>query len=154
MPLEIERKFLVKDDSWRSSASEPVRICQKYITLNPGLKGVIRLRIAGDSAFLTLKTPQSGFTRGEYEYEIPVSEAEELMRGFCPGGAVEKLRYRIDFQGHLWEIDEFFGGCAGLVLAEIELSFPDEQFPLPPWVGEEVTGDFRYSNSSLAERSK
>ena len=154
MPLEIERKFLVNGDGWKRNASEPVRICQKYIPLGAGVKEVIRLRIAGDSAFLTLKTKQTGCVRGEYEYGIPVKDAEELMKVFCPGGAVEKLRYRVLHDGFLWVVDEFLGGYGGLVLAEIELKSADETFAFPPWIGREVTGDFHYSNSWLAENAK
>ena len=154
MPLEIERKYLVKDSSWKNQGAEPVRLCQKYVALNPSIKGVIRLRIAGKKAFLTLKTPQKDCVRGEYEYEIPVKDAEEMMAEFCPGGAVDKLRYRIEFKGHIWEIDEFLGSYKGLVIAEIELSDINEPFDIPPWVGKDVTGDFHYSNSYLAEHVK
>ena len=153
MPLEIERKYLVNGDGWRKNASAPVRIRQKYIPLGAGLKEVIRLRIAGESAFLTLKTRQTGCVRGEYEYGIPPNDAEELMKVFCPGGTVEKLRYEVPHEGFLWVVDEFRGGYQGLVMAEIELKSADESFPPPPWLGREVTGDFHYSNSYLAENA-
>lgn len=154
MPLEIERKFLVLNSEWKKTASAPVRMCQKYVPLGAGLKGVIRIRIAGEHAFLTLKTPQSGCVRGEYEYGIPLSDAENLMKEFCPSGGVEKLRYLVEYEGKRWEVDEFIGVHAGLVIAEIELSSADEFFALPPWLGKEVSGDFHYSNSYLAEHSK
>ena len=153
MPLEIERKFLVTNQDWKRMTSKPVRLCQKYVPLGADLKGVIRLRIAGEKAFITLKTPQSGFVRGEYEYEIPVPDAEALMTQFCPSGGVEKLRYLVEFEGKRWEIDEFLGRHSGLVIAEIELESPDESFSSPPWLGKEVSGDFHYSNSYLSEHS-
>ena len=154
MSLEIERKYLAANEDWKAFASNPVRLCQKYIPLGDGIKGVVRIRIAGDHAFLTLKTPQSGFVRGEYEYEIPVKDAEELMVQFCPGGSVDKLRYRVEYKGKVWEIDEFTGYYSGLVLAEIELNSADESFEVPPWIGREVSGDFHYSNSYLARHAK
>ncbi|MBQ7403959.1 MAG: CYTH domain-containing protein [Lentisphaeria bacterium] len=154
MPLEIEHKYLVKDSSWKNSAMSPVRMCQKYVALNPALKGVIRIRIAGEKAYLTLKTPQKDCVRGEYEYEIPLEDANDLMNEFCPGGSVDKLRYRVEYRGHIWEVDEFLGCYQGLVLAEIELKSPEESFELPAWAGEDVTGDFHYSNSYLAEHAK
>lgn len=154
MGLEIERKYLVASDGWRESASAPIRMCQKYVPLAESLKGVVRVRIAGEKAFLTLKTPQKNCVRGEYEYEIPVKDAEELMQHFCPGGAVEKLRYLVDYEGHRWEVDEFQGCYSGLVIAEIELNDASETFSLPPWIGKEVSSDFHYSNSYLAEHAK
>lgn len=154
MPLEIERKYLVSGSGWKEHASAPVRLCQKYVPLGAELKGVIRIRIAGETAFLTLKTPQKDCVRGEYEYEIPVKEAEELMSQFCPGGAVDKLRYRVEHKGKIWEVDEFLGCYSGLILAEIELERADESFSVPEWIGTEVSGDFHYSNSYLAEHAK
>lgn len=154
MPLEIERKYLVAGTEWKSVASEPVRLCQKYIPLAPEQKGVVRIRIAGEKAFLTLKTPQNGISRGEFEYEIPLKDAEELMQTFCPGHAVDKLRYIVEYEGKKWEVDEFLGSHSGLILAEIELEDAEETFAVPPWVGKEVSGDFHYSNSYLAEHAK
>ena len=154
MPLEIERKFLVADMSWKTNAQPPVRMCQKYVSLADGVPGVIRFRIAGEKAWITLKTPQKNFVRGEFEYEIPVEDAEALMKNFCPGGSVEKLRYSVVYQGKEWVIDEFLGCYSGLYLAEIELNSASEEFSLPPWIGEEVSGNFRYSNSYLAENAK
>ena len=154
MPLEIERKFLVLNSDWKKNASDPVRLCQKYVPLGAELKGVIRIRIAGEKAFLTLKTPQSGCVRGEYEYEIPLTDADELMKEFCPSGGVEKFRYIVEYEGKRWEIDEFLGNHAGLVIAEIELTSADETFAFPPWIGKEVSGDFHYSNSYLAGLAK
>jgi adenylate cyclase len=151
MALEIERKFLVSNDSWKAEAGEPVRLCQKYVPLSEKVSGVIRLRIAGDRGFLTMKTPQKGISRGEFEYEIPVEDAESLMQQFCPSGGVGKLRYIVNYAGFRWEIDEFLGRHTGLVLAEIELPSEDAEFPLPPWIGTEVSGDFHYSNSYLSE---
>ena len=98
-----------------------------------------------------MKTPQKGVVRGEFEYEIPLADVEFLMKQFCPSGGVEKLRYIVNYAGFRWEVDEFLGRHAGLVLAEIELPFEETEFPLPPWIGTEVSGDFHYSNSYLSE---
>ena len=148
MAFEIERKFLVKGDAWRGLA-EPVRIRQGYVPTKNGT--TVRVRVAGDKAFLTLKDRAVGLVRHEFEYPIPVGDAETILDTMC-GDLVEKNRYRIPAKepGLVWEIDEFFGANAPLVTSEIEL--PDEKtvVELPDWIWSEVTDDHRYKNNNLA----
>lgn len=149
MGTEIERKFLLKNDSWQQSVQDSCRMCQAYAGFEgkPGYS--FRIRIAGERAFLTLKSPVNGISRQEYEYAIPLTDAEELMRSFCGSGKVEKIRHHVPFGGKLWEIDEFLGENAGLTVAELELETENAVFEQPPWLGREVTGDIRYYNSRL-----
>lgn len=144
MGIEIERKFLVVGEGWRGG--DGVRVRQGYLSRDP--ERTVRVRIAGGRAFLAIKGFTRGAVRSEFEYEIPVLEAEQIL-SLCQGGVLEKTRHLVPFGGFRWEVDEFHGRRAGLVLAEIELSHPDEAFPRPPWLGPEVTGDPRYFNSSL-----
>jgi CYTH domain-containing protein len=147
MGTEIERKFLVAGDGWREKASGiPYR--QGYLTR--GECCTVRVRRAGDRAFLTIKGRPSGIVRDEFEYEIPVADAEELLDRHCGGGIVEKFRFKVRHAGRIWEVDEFLGDNAGLVVAEIELADADEPVEPPDWVGAEVTSDPRYANSNLA----
>jgi adenylate cyclase len=146
MAVEIERKFLVKNDGWRAEADAGQRCIQGYL-LSDGNK-VLRVRRIGERAFLTLKGPTLGISRAEFEYEIPVSDAEELL-AMCDN-RVEKTRYRISFADMIWEVDCFSGTNEGLTLAEIELESEDQSFECPAWLGEEVSGDTRYYNASLA----
>jgi CYTH domain-containing protein len=149
MPIEIERKFLVVSDSWRARGMPPGRrFCQGYLAGGDGV--TVRVRRAGDEAFITIKGDAIGPARPEYEYPIPVGEAEELLSRLCRGPLIEKTRHEVRHGGHVWEIDVFGGANAGLVLAEVELADPQERFVLPPWVGAEVTFDSRYRNSALA----
>ncbi len=148
MPLEIERKFLVDGDAWRTQARSRVRYRQGYLAGNDRCS--VRVRIGGDRAWLGLKARVVGRAREEFEYSIPPVEAEQILDTLCAEGAVEKVRYRVPFEAHEWEVDEFVGENAGLVLAEIELSREDEHFARPSWVGREVTDDVRYYSSSLA----
>jgi adenylate cyclase len=145
MAIEIERKFLVEGTSWRQSNG--VRLSQCY--LNRDKHRTVRIRIAGGRAFLTVKSATHGATRAEFEYEIPVADAEQMMR-FSDGPSIEKIRHTIVHDGFKWEVDEFLGDNAGLVLAEIELASEDQPFSRPPWLGREVTHDSRFYNSSLA----
>ena len=145
MPTEIERKFLVVGSDWRTS--DPDRLCQGY--LNRDRHRTVRVRIAGAKAYLTIKGMAIGVTRAEFEYEIPLADAEALL-ALRDGPLVEKLRHRVRHAGATWEVDEFLGENAGLVVAEIELESEDQAFERPPWLGREVTGDPRYLNSSLA----
>ena len=149
MAFEIERKFLVKGDAWRGLA-EPLRIRQGYVPTKDGT--TVRVRIVGGEAFLTMKDRAVGLVRHEFEYPIPVGDAETILDTMC-GDLVEKNRYRIPAKeaGLFWEVDEFFGDNAPLVTAEIEL--PDEKtiVDLPGWIGRDVTGDHRYKNNNLAE---
>lgn len=151
MGTEIERKFLLRDDSWRKEVTKSTVFQQRYLPFAGPSSGSGRVRIAGDKAFLTLKSPVKGFSRSEFEYEIPVPDAEEVIRQICTGASIQKTRHLVPYEGFLWEIDEFAGENAGLIVAEIELDSEDRAFPLPPWIGEEVTGDPRYFNSVLAE---
>ena len=149
MGVEIERKFLVVSDDWRADVrrSEPMR--QLYLASHDGCS--IRLRIAAGSASLNIKGRTLGARRLEYEYPVPLEDARSMWDGLG-GPSVEKVRHFVEAGGHTWEIDEFGGANAGLIVAEIELSGEDEVFARPAWVGEEVTEDFRYYNVCLAER--
>ena len=146
MGVEIERKFLVTGEAWRVLA-EPVLLRQGYLSLDP--ERTVRVRIDGERAFLTIKGKSRGATRGEWEYPIPVLDAAELLDTLCQQPLVEKIRHRIALGPHTWEVDEFLGANAGLVVAEIELASEEEAFDKPDWIGQEVTGDKRYYNSSL-----
>ena len=148
MALEIERKFLVAGD-FRPFAGKSVRIMQGYLSSVP--ERTVRVRIKGDKAFITIKGigNASGTSRYEWEKEISVSEAHELML-LCEPGVIDKTRYLVDAGMHVYEVDEFHGDNEGLVLAEIELTSEDEDFAKPEWLGAEVTGDNRYYNSYLS----
>lgn len=148
MGVEIERKFLVIDDSWRADVVSASRIVQGYLSEEAGL--TVRVRIKGDHGFLTLKGSTEGISRSEYEYEIPVADAEAMLAGFARGPVVEKTRHIIDVDGHRWELDVFAGQNEGLVMAEIELASADEQFTVPAWAGQDVSDDSRYYNVNLA----
>ena len=145
MASEIERKFLVKGASWRQSNS--VRLSQGY--LNRDKHRTVRVRIAGPKAFLTVKGVPQGVTRPEFEYEIPLADAEQMLK-LSDGPVIEKNRHVIVHDGSKWEVDEFLGDNAGLVIAEIELTSEDQPFSRPAWLGREVTQDGRYYNSNLA----
>ena len=145
MAAEIERKFLVQGTGWRAGTC--TRLCQGY--LNRAKERTVRVRIAGNEAFLTIKSQTRGATRAEFEYGIPVTDAEQLLT-LSDGPILEKNRYVIVHEGFKWEVDEFFGDNTGLVLAEIELTSEDQPFSHPPWLGREVTHDSRYYNSNLA----
>jgi len=146
MPVEIERKFLVAGDIWRGRGPG-THYRQGYLSVEPGR--TVRVRLSDDSAWLTIKGSSAGMARAEYEYPIPVAEAAELLDTLCIHPLIEKVRYRIEHAGHTWEVDEFSGDNAGLVLAEVELMAADEAVELPDWVGREVTDDPRYYNASL-----
>jgi len=146
MGVEIERKFLVEGDAWRT-LGEPVLVRQGYLTSDP--LRTVRVRIYGDEGFLTIKSKSEGASRGEWEYPIPLQDASELLDRLCERPLVEKYRRRIAHAGFTWEVDEFLGANAGLVVAEIELGSEDEAFRKPDWIGREVTGDARYFNSRL-----
>jgi adenylate cyclase len=143
--VEIERKFLLAGDGWRA-LGQPVLLRQGYLSSNPAR--VVRVRIEGDHAYITIKGKSSGATRAEWEYPIPLPDANELL-ALCEQPLVEKYRRKIEFAGKVWEVDEFIGANQGLVLAEIELSAEDQQFDKPQWIGADVTGDARYYNSNL-----
>ena len=156
MPIEIERKFLVTNDSWRTAARDVVPMAQGYLndiaTVDSGaMRTSVRVRIAGDEAFLNLKSRELGHTRQEFDYPIPVADARALL-ALCVGGVIDKRRHYVQHMGHLWEVDEFLGDNAGLVVAEIELDDADEAFAKPEWLGEEATDAPRYYNLALASR--
>lgn len=148
MHQEIERKFLVTDDSWREHATGTV-FRQGYIAIED--QRTVRVRTKGDQAFLTIKGKSEGAVRLEFEYEIPVADAEALLANMCRRPLIEKTRYEVRHDGLTWEIDEFTGDNAGLLMAEVELNDPDQTFDLPPWAGREVTDDPRYYNANLSQ---
>lgn len=150
MGIEIERKFLVTGDGWRQFAGKGCRLRQGYLG-HSNSKANVRVRCAGDKAFLTIKSQREGLVRSEFEYEIPLAEAEQMLRTLCANAPIEKTRYRIEFRELPWDIDVFSGALEGLVLAEVELEHDDQHVELPDWVGAEVTGDPRYRNAALSE---
>lgn len=148
MATEIERKFLVTSDAWRDGQSG-VLLQQGYLSRDPDR--TVRVRIAGEAAFLTIKGRSKGLTRSEFEYPLPLDEARELL-ALCLPPLIEKRRHEVPHGGHVWEIDEFFGDNAGLIVAELELPAEDTAFEAPPWLGREVSDDPRYFNSNLSQR--
>ena len=146
MGLEIERKFRVVSDAWRTDAAS-AHIEQGYLAVGPPVG--IRVRIQGDTATLNIKTATVSISRTEFEYEIPLDDARELLRGSCLGSVIEKTRFVLPYEGMRWEVDEFAGANEGLVVAEIELESEDQAFARPPWIGVEVSRDRRYHNTSL-----
>ena len=150
MAIEIERKFLVTDDRWRAGVVRSVRYQQGYLARSP--TSAIRVRTDGAQAHLNIKSTVDGVTRLEYEYPIPLADAEELLTRVALRPVIVKTRHLVDFAGRRWEIDVFEAENAGLVVAEVELEAADAPVALPPWVGREVSSDPRYYNSSLSER--
>ena len=148
MATEIEHKFLLRDDRWRSQVERSARLRQGYLTSDARCS--VRVRIANDQGFLNIKSGTLGIQRSEYEYPIPLAEAEEILDTLCEKPLLEKTRHYLHFGEHLWEIDEFAGDNAGLIVAEVELRRVDEPFARPDWLGEEVSHDIRYYNSQLA----
>lgn len=147
MATEIERKFLVTSDAWRAQAQDALRMRQGYL---PGMETAsVRVRVAGERAWLNIKGATLVVSRREYEYPIPLADAEEMLDALCARPLIEKTRHHVRLGPHLWEVDVFEGDNAGLVVAEVELSFPDEPFERPPWLGREVSGEARYYNVSL-----
>lgn len=146
MGKEIERKFLVKGDSWRKGI-QGVPCRQGY--LSTFKERTVRVRVIGNEGFLTIKGISSRVSRDEYEYAIPVKDAQEILTNLCELPLIEKNRYKIQDGGNIWEIDEFLGENQGLIIAEVELREENQELSLPDWIGEEVTGDPRYFNSNL-----
>jgi adenylate cyclase len=146
MALEIERKFKVASDSWRDSVTRSTSLRQGYLSINP--EATVRVRLENGVGTLTIKSKTKGISRSEFEYNIPSSEATQLLR-LCEGPLIEKARHRVNIGQHTWEIDEFIGDNQGLIIAEIELSSKDESFDKPAWLGKEVSDDARYYNSNL-----
>lgn len=146
MGIEIERKFLLKNEDWRSEITSKTIIKQGY--LNSQKERTVRIRVRNDKGYITIKGKNVNATRQEFEYEIPVSDAESMLL-LCEMPIIEKIRNIVLDDGNTWEIDEFEGGNKGLILAEIELDSEKEKFRLPSWIGEEVTHDTRFFNSNL-----
>lgn len=151
MATEIERKFLIKDPVWHEAADDGVAIRQGYLVdIGPdNVRASVRVRIEGDKANLNIKSATLDMTRTEYEYPIPLHDAEAMLEKLCLWPLIEKRRYMLEHAGHTWEIDIFEKDNEGLMVAEIELDSEDEHFELPSWVGEEVTDDARYYNVCL-----
>jgi adenylate cyclase len=145
MAIEIERKFLVTSNDWR--INEPVQIRQGYLNRDPDR--TVRVRTAGNQAWITVKGRTTGSVRSEFEYPIPLNDADALLL-LCERPLLEKRRYHFEHDGRTWEVDEFLGENEGLVVAEIELDTPDAEFSMPSWIGVEVTHDSRYFNSNLS----
>ena len=146
MALEIERKYLI-DLEKISPLENGIRIKQGYLSTNKN--AVVRVRVKNDKAYLTIKGSNSGIARLEFEYEIPLDEANEMLEKLCQKPVIDKTRYLITHENHTWEVDIFYGDNEGLVVAEVELSSEDEHINLPSWVKEEVSHDDRYFNSNL-----
>ena len=149
MAIEIERKFLVKDESWKDAVHKSLVCKQGYLVSDRDK--TVRIRIMGEKAFLTIKGATYGLSRSEYEYEIPVMDADGMLQ-FCSDLPVEKTRHFIEHGGMTWELDVFEAANTGLIMAEIELTSEDQPFDLPQWAGEEVSGDERYFNGYLSKR--
>ena len=153
MSVEIERKFRVKNDDWRLDAHGQriagVRFCQGYLPTTD--ETTVRVRLEGASAKLTIKGKTEGMSRLEFEYNIPLQDAEQMLAQLCEKPLIEKVRYCRSEAGYVWEIDEFAGDNEGLIVAEVELESEADQPMLPDWVGEEVTGDPRYFNVALVK---
>lgn len=147
MAKETERKYLVKDDTFRTMATASHHIVQGYISRRR--EGTVRVRIKDNDAFLTVKGCNNGITRMEWEYGINVEDAREMLSHVCEGTPLEKIRHIVPFEGFIWEVDEFLGSLAPLVVAEVELAAPSVIPPLPPFVGKEVSDDPAYYNSNL-----
>lgn len=149
MAIEIERKFLVINDDWRDIVESELQIVQAYLATNEFSS--TRIRIQDDKANLNIKSATLGITRTEFEYAIPVVDAQSMIDDLCIKPVIEKTRYTVKHMQHVWEIDVFSGDNQGLIVAEIELSDAEEKFSLPDWVGKEVSDDPRYYNSCLAK---
>jgi adenylate cyclase len=149
MAQEIEHKFLLANADWRENVSYSVIYKQGYLSSQS--TSSIRVRISDKQAWLNIKSATIGTQRSEYEYEIPLTDAHEILENLCLKPVIEKTRHFVTHENHLWEIDEFDGENAGLIVAEIELDSLDEIFAKPDWVGEEVTQDVRYYNNNLAK---
>lgn len=152
MAVEIERKFLVNGDEWRAQSRRSLRIVQGYLSRSGsgGASCTVRVRIGGDSAWLSIKSAIAGIERREYEYAIPREDAERMLAEFCPD-MVEKIRHDVPHAGAMFEVDEFLGDNAGLIVAELELQSATQEFPRPSWLGIEVSDRPRYYNVHLLQ---
>ena len=149
MGVEIERKFLLKNDNWRSGNEPGILYRQGYLTI--GIESVVRVRIVDQIGKLTIKGKSEGAKRKEFEYEISLSDASELLNEICFKPIIEKYRYKISYKNLIWEVDEFIGENSGLILAEVELQDVYQEVAFPDWVGKEVTEDPKYYNSNLVK---
>ncbi|WP_047247035.1 CYTH domain-containing protein [Maribacter thermophilus] len=149
--IEIERKFLVTSSAYQEQATSKERIVQGFLNTHP--ERTVRVRIKADSGFLTVKgkSNDAGTIRFEWEKEIPISDAEQLLL-ICEPGVIDKVRYNVPVGQHIFEVDEFYGDNEGLVVAEVELREEEENFKKPEWLGKEVTGEVRYYNSQLGKK--
>jgi adenylate cyclase len=147
MALEIERKYLVISDKWRTDVISESAMKQDYIANVSNAS--VRVRVSGEEARLTIKGPTRGISRSEYEYPIPIQDALEILHHHVSGALIEKIRYKVRCGEHVWDLDVFEGENKGLIVAEVELSSVDERFQMPEWAGEEVSSDKRYNNASL-----
>ena len=147
MATEIERKFLLASDTWRNEATEGERLAQGY--LSSDASSSVRVRVKGDKAWLNIKGVTTGIARPEYEYEIPLSDGQEILEKLVRTPIIDKTRYLVVRGDHTWEIDEFYGDNRGLLVAEVELGSADEAFERPEWLGPEVSDDPRYLNAAL-----
>jgi adenylate cyclase len=147
MAIEVEQKFLLANDCWRAQVYRSEKFVQGY--LSSEATASIRVRICGEQAWLNIKSATIGAQRHEYEYAIPVGDADEILHNLCRRPLIEKIRHFVNVGGHIWEIDEFSGENQGLIVAEIELSAAGDVFVKPDWLGEEVTSDLRYYNNNL-----
>ena len=149
MSVEIERKFLVKEKSWRHSVAG-INYKQGYISTNKDR--TVRIRIIETKAYLTIKGKTVGAKRLEFEYEIPLDDANELLNNLCTKPIISKTRYKIQYKGLIWEVDEFHGENEGLIIAEVELQHEKQKIKFPEWIGQEVTGDPKYYNANLIKK--
>lgn len=149
MAVEIERKYLVINDKWKSSVESEAVMKQAYLATVENAS--IRVRVAKGKAYLNIKSSTQGIRRSEYEYEIPVQDGEEMLLNLTAGSVIDKVRYKVRCGEHIWDLDVFHGENAGLVVAEVELNTEDEVFEIPVWAGEEVSGDPKYYNASLVK---
>lgn len=150
MAVEVEHKFLLANDDWRSQVRQAVQYRQGYLSGSP--LSSVRVRVSDSQAWLNIKSATIGSHRQEYEYEIPLADAHAMLDDLCHKPLIEKIRHFVDHDHHVWEIDEFMGDNAGLIVAEIELSEIGEAFARPHWLGEEVTHDVRYYNNNLGKQ--
>lgn len=149
MAKEIERKFLVVDDGWRAEVRDTARLRQGYLFADERI--AIRVRTAGETAYLTIKADNTAVTRDEFEYEIPLADAVAML-ALCRGGLVDKTRHTLDRPGGHWTVDVFDGANDGLVIAEVEMEADDATLAVPAWAGDDVTADPRYRNAALSKR--
>jgi len=154
MAREIERKFLLTNNDWKALAHQETRFAQGYLNdiSDQSAKSSVRVRIEGEQANMNIKSLEIGLSRDEYEYEIPLSEGKRILETLAVGPVIEKIRYLVKVNTHTWEIDEFFGDNAGLIVAEVEMSSEQETFDIPSWAGREVTEEVRFYNVSLSKR--